>query len=144
MRRRLALALLALTLGSGIFQTAGVSAQTPDEVRAFLTERAEAYGASVGVVLEIAACETGERYTPFLIGSAGERGLAQWLPGRGNAWDQTPLYRAGVDIVSMYRAGHAEAWYADADMLAWAFSPQAPRGFGAHHWVYCSRRVGLR
>lgn len=95
-----------------------------------LIERAEAHGAIPSRVLDVASCETGGTFDAWgSIGSLGERGLGQWLPGRA-AWRETPTYQAWrFDITNEYARGNPEAVWHDADQLAWGLGPQAPPNF---------------
>lgn len=122
-----------------LFALLAVLASAPDReaVRGLLRERALAHGADPAEVLAVAACETGGTFDPYLVGGHGERGLGQWLPGRGNAWDLTPAWREqGIDIVSAYRRGDPDAVWFDADMLAWSFGAEAAARYPGlrAHW----------
>lgn len=71
--RRVALALLLLTFGSGVGQAWG---QTPSEIREMATERATAHGASAGTLIGIVACES--TFRPDAVGDRGRsHGLVQ-------------------------------------------------------------------
>lgn len=119
MKRLLPMGLLALVFMSGVSQAQGIW-PGPDEVRAMLVEAAERHGANTAQVLAVANCES--RFAPGAIGAHGERGVAQWLPGMGNAWRLTSHAREGVNIVSLYRAGDPSALWYDLDGLAQAFA----------------------
>lgn len=95
---------------------------TPTDIQDLIIDRANYYGANASELIRVASCETGGTFSPYLIGSMGERGVAQWLPGNA-AWRSTPAYKQyGIDIVSMYRSGDPDAIYFDIDMMAWAFA----------------------
>jgi hypothetical protein len=103
---------------------------SPETVKQIVAERAEAYGASPALVLSVAACETGGSFSPERVGSNGERGIGQWLPGRGNHWDRTPAWRVWqIDIVHEYvqRGPVEEVVWLDIDQLAWSLSPEAEK-----------------
>lgn len=130
----------AIVLGIVIFVAAGwcVMPAHADQLGAIelLTERAIAHGASPDRVLGVVGCETGQTFRSDLIGALGERGYGQWLPGPA-AWRETPAYQVeGIDIVAEYRRGGLTAEWHDADMLGWAFGPDAPPDF-ARHWKVC-------
>jgi len=101
----------------------GLSAQQ-ERYRELLVDRALAHGADPAEVTCIAYAESS--LDPAAVGSHGERGFGQWVPGRGNHWDRTPAWRRQrIDIVAAYRAGDPDAVWIDADMLAWSFGPEA-------------------
>lgn len=103
-----------------------VGQPSPAVVRDLLTERALVHRANVSEVLAIADCETGGTFSVSRVGSMGERGVGQWLPGRGNHWDRTPGWRMHhYDVVAAYQDGDPEAWEWDVDGLAWSFGDQA-------------------
>lgn len=73
------------------------------------------------------------RLNPNYVGSHGEIGIAQWLPGRGNAWEYTNAYRvSGINIFREYSLGNPDAVYFDIDAAAEMFS----RGHATRrkHW----------
>lgn len=108
---------------------ATAEAYDPETNRALLIERAEAHHAPVDWVLGVASCETGGTFRSDLVGRLGERGVGQWLPGQA-AWRGTPTFAIWrIDVVSEYQRGNDDASFHDLDMLAWAFSPDAPAGF---------------
>ena len=103
----------------------------PGVVQHLLIERAIAHGAQVAEVLAVVKCETGGTWSPWLVGRLGEVGWGQWLPGRvlgANHWGRTPAWRElRIDIIALYRSGHPDALWIDADMLAWSFGLEAER-----------------
>ena len=118
------------------------SAMSQDDLVELLTERAYAHGADPDIVIGFARCEGGGSLQPYAVGGLGERGMAQWLPGRGNHWDMSPNWKVHrIDIVAMYRAGDPDAVFFDADSLAW-FVGEAPHLMRTG-WVTCSRRLGI-
>lgn len=101
------------------------SPQINFDVVNLLTWRAEVHNANVSTVLAIAKCES--TFNPYAVSNDGSYGLGQWRGGQA-AWRRTPAYKeVGIDIVKEYRKGNPDAPYFDADQLAWAFSPEAPR-----------------
>ena len=99
--------------------------EVADVVEAILIDRAAAHGANLAEVMTVARCEN-PRFDPSAVGGHGERGIGQWLPGRGNHWDRTPAWREQrIDVVAMYRAGHPDALWVDLDQFVWSFSPEA-------------------
>lgn len=114
------LIVLAMVFSASIWQ--------PDAIQSLLRERAGAHNAPEALVLSVARCETGGSWSPLRVGGLGERGLGQWLPGRGNHWDRTPAWQTWrIDIVQEYRerGDDPEVVWLDADMLAWSFGPEA-------------------
>jgi hypothetical protein len=107
-----------------------------DTVRAVIIDRAAAHGVDPAALLCTDWKES--RFQPSARGGMGERGVAQWLPGRHNAWDETSAYRVlGIDIVAEYERGNPDALWFDIDGQAEIFS----RGEAARrqHWAgtYC-------
>lgn len=92
---------------------------TQSPLEELIVAKAIEHGSDPIKVLRVAQCES--KLNPNAIGKNGERGIFQWLPGRGNAWDNTPAYREqGIDIVSLYQMNHEHATYYDIDQGAWA------------------------
>ena len=126
--RRVILHAALLVLLAAVTAMPAKATMAPAWIADEVATRAAQYGASAARVLAVIDCETGGSFNPNVIGSAGERGLGQWLAG--GHWYATPHYRElGVDVRALYRAGDPDAVYWDLDGLAWAFSPLAPAGF---------------
>lgn len=112
-------------------------AQEPDRdtVEALLADRAAAHGVSLSMLRCVVEKES--RFKPSARGRLREDGLAQWLPGRANAWDNTSAFAQGIDIEREYAAwragtGGEHAVYFDADGLAELFAKG--RVFRHTHW----------
>lgn len=101
-------------------------------------EAAERHGAPVARLVSLVDCETGHSFDVGRVGRLGERGAAQWLPGRGNAWRMTSYARQGIEIVDLYRAGDPSAPWIDLDGLAQVVAEHPDRV--SQEWYYCSRR----
>lgn len=101
-----------------------------DTVKALIIDRAIAHGVNPDTLLCVVYKES--KFNPNARGKMGEYGLAQWLPGRLNAWDYTLAAQQGIDIVREYEARNIDAVYYDADGLAELFS--RGRAYIAKHW----------
>ena len=75
---------LCASIGALLLATSTARAMTQDELAELLTDRALEHGADPATVISLARCEGGGALRPEAIGAKGERGLAQWYPGRGN------------------------------------------------------------
>lgn len=107
------------------------SALDIEDAKLLVIDRAVAHSVSPALMLCVVNKES--RFQAASRGSRGERGLAQWLPGRGNAWDYTSAYRLqGIDIIREYERGNPNAPYFDVDGQAELFA----RGyaFRQRHW----------
>ncbi len=136
-------ALMALALVLAAMPRVVSAAMSQDQLGELLRERAIAHNADPELVIGFARCEGGGSLTPDAIGAAGERGMAQWYPGRGNHYDMTPNWTAHrIDVVALYRAGDPDAVWFDADSLAW-FIGEGPRAAVRSGWVTCSARLGV-
>jgi len=124
---------LALALVPG---QARADEPTPAVVAAVVLDRARAHGvdpAALGCTLYRES-----RFVPSARGRRGEIGVAQWLPGGGNAWDQTSAWREqGIDLATAYARDAETATWIDVDMAAELFArgPATRRA----HWAatYC-------
>lgn len=107
-------------------------AQEPDRdtVEALLADRAAAHGASLSMLRCVVEKES--RFKPSARGRQGEYGLAQWLPGRDNAWDYSTAAKNGINIGREYDNGNPDAAYYDADSLAELFA--RGRAWRHQHW----------
>jgi hypothetical protein len=110
-------------------------AESPDEetIAALIVDRAVAHGVEPSVLLAVAFCES--RYRVTARGARGERGVFQWLGGRGNAWDQTLAAEQGIaPPADLYDRGDPDAAYFDVDAAAEMFS----RGEAVRRWHWGS------
>lgn len=116
-------AAVALTLlVAALAPRAAVALDNRAAVRELAQEAAGEYGVSQAYIEAIIGCETGYTYSPWLVGAAGETGLAQWHPA--GLWWETPAARQGYP--RPYGWATAQA---DVDMLAWALASGLAR-----HW----------
>lgn len=102
-----------------------------EDIERLVYARAAIHGANAETLLCVLRRES--RLNPNFVGSHGEVGLAQWLPGRGNAWDSTLAYRvSGISIFREYDLGNPDAIYFDVDAIAEMFA----RGYAVRraHW----------
>lgn len=123
---------VALTLHSAPARADELDEQ---QVRDLLTERALAHGVPPAMLHCVVQKES--RFKPSARGRLREDGLAQWLPGRQNAWDYTTAYAQGINIEQEYAAwragtGGEHAPYFDADGLAELFA--RGRAYRHQHW----------
>ena len=109
-----------------------VSAISPEEVKSLVLERASVHGADSRLLLCVILREN-PSLDPTKRGLLGEYGLSQWLPGRGNAWDETSAWLVqGIDIAREYEAGNPDAVFFDVDGIAELFAK--PRQVREWHW----------
>jgi Transglycosylase SLT domain len=103
----------------------------PDQIKELITWRAQVHGAPIQLMLNVAYCES--KYNPNAVGKRGERGIFQWLPGRGNAWDATSAYNVvSIDIQERYATHDVNAVFFDIDSAAELFAIPAMR---RAHWA---------
>lgn len=105
------------------------------QIRDLLTEAALRHNVSPAMLHCVVQKES--RFKPSARGTLREDGLAQWLPGSGNAWHYTSAYAQGIDIEREYAAwragtGGEHAPYYDADGLAELFA--RGRAYRHQHW----------
>lgn len=129
MFKKFAIAGVAAVLLAGPSSAANAELSKQD-ITNLLTERAIAHDVSPAMMLCVVNKES--RFDPSARGSLGERGLAQWLPGRKQAWDYTVAYSQGIDIIKEYQRGNPDAVYFDADGLADLLS--RGRAYRHKHW----------
>lgn len=131
--RRFSFALATVAL---IAATTTASALEPDDIKQLINDRIAAHGGSA-YEARILQCVIAKesRYSPSARGKLGERGVTQWLPGRGNAWDETTAYRvSGIDIIREYEAGNPDAVWYDIDGASDLFT----RGRAVRRWHWAS------
>lgn len=101
--------------------TAGTFDLSASNITELIYERALAHRTAPGPLLCVLSRESG--LNPNFVGSHGEVGLSQWLPGRGNAWDFTSAYKvSGISIFREYARENPDAIYFDVDAAAELFS----------------------
>ena len=111
---------------------------SPQDVAYLAAWRASVHKTDVWGFLNLIKCES--RFNPYAIGTAGEVGSMQWLPGRGNAWNETSAYRIlHIDIHHEYQVKNPNAVFFDIDAGAELYA----RGeiFRRIHWFNTYRKI---
>lgn len=130
MSKRFKIALIG-SLALATLSTSPVLAELEEsQVRNLVIERALAHGVSPRMLLCVVQKES--RFRPSARGKRGEYGLAQWMPGPGNAWDYTTAAQMGISITAEYERGNPDAPYFDVDAMAELFARGA--SWRRQHW----------
>lgn len=102
-----------------------------ESIETLIYDRALAHKIDATLLLCVLHHES--RLNANFVGSHGEVGIAQWLPGRGNAWEFTSAYLiSGISIFREYARQNPDAIYFDIDAAAELFSKG--RVVRRQHW----------